>query len=570
MMCIDQCESRIQLDNALLRIAELEQKIKEAETDTQLANARIRISELEQRVAEAEEMNFRKDIELNWLKEKERLSKQREFGHSKDSNPDQLALFHFNEAEQLAKPTAKEPELVPASHEPVKPTRKRKAPRERKHLWENLPVKRIVHSLPESECSCPECGTDRRKMSEEVSRRLGVIPAQFYVEETVREVYVCDGCQKSGEHSPITTAEAPKAAIEKSIASPSVLAYIAALKYCDGLPLYRIEQMLRRMDLGISRQNLANWMIQVSDLWLKLIYDELHEELLSRSVAHSDATELQVLREPGRAPQTKSCMWLYCSGKWDADRSVVLFEYQMTKEAKWPREFLRGYKGYLHVDGASTYEAAGLQEVTLVGCLSHARRMFVNALKAAPKGVSTWGTHAAKGLEFCDMLFDLEREYDEVRPKLTPEGKYAERQLYSRVVLDAFYEWMIKERSNVLPQSYTGKAIDYCLNQRSKLYNFLLDGRLEITNNRAERSIKSFAIGRKNFLFSNSQRGADASAVIYSIIETAKANNLKPFEYLRWLFEEMPNKRLTKENLRLMLPWSKSIPLECRLSLIET
>ena len=543
MMCNELCETQIQLNTALLRIAELEHKVEQVETE-----------------------NAQQKMELSWMRDKLALKAQREFGYSKDSRPDQLALFHFNEAENLAQP-AEEPELVfEGISAPKTSGKKRKPRRERQDLWDKLPVKRTVYTLTEDQRECSACGTELRKISEDVQRRLGVIPAQFYVEETVREIFVCDGCQESGEQAPVITVEAPRPPIDKSIASSSVLAYVADLKYSDGLPLYRIEQMLKRMDMHISRQNLANWMMYISDLWLKPLYDALHRIMLARSVLHSDATVIQVLREPGRLAEADSSMWLYCTGQCDSDKAIVLFEYQQSKEAKWPKDFLRGFSGYLHVDGASTYEAAKMFNTILVGCLSHARRGYVNALKVAPKGVKTWGTHAARGLEFCDMLFDLEREYD--RDKLTSDERYEQRLLYSKVVLDAFYEWLITERHLVQSKSYTGKAMDYCLNQWVKLTAFLRDGRLEITNNRAERNIKAFVMGRKAFLFSNTPRGADASAVIYSIIETAKANNLKPYDYLKWLLEEMPNMRLTGENMQLLLPWSPAIPPSCKLDTI--
>lgn len=548
MMCSEHCEAQTQLNNALEELAELKLKLEQAS----------------QKLEQVTQENAQTKMENSWLREQLRLKIQREFGHSKDSNSDQLALFHFNEAEQLASPAAEEPTLTPSASALPKTPRKRKPSRERKDLWENLPVQRTVHTIPEGERACPHCGEERRKITEEVSRRLGVIPARFYVEEVVREVFVCDGCQEIGEHAPITTAEAPEPPIKKSIASASLLAYIADLKYCDGLPLYRIEKMLKRMDLSISRQNLANWMICISDMWLKPLYDELHNILLTKDILHSDATVLQVLKEPGRSAQTQSSMWVYNTGRSDAENSIVLFEYQQTKEAKWPKEFLRGFSGYLHVDGAPTYDAAKLLNVILIGCLSHARRGFVNALKVAPKGSKTWGTHAHRGQEFCDMLFDLEREYDKL--KLSPEERAAERELYSRVVLDAFYEWLVTERPNVQTQSYTGKAMDYCLKQWTKLSNFMLDGRLECSNNAAERCIKPFVMARKCFLFSNTPSGANASAILFSIVETAKANNLKPYDYLKWLLEQLPNIRLTSSELQQLLPWSPHLPSECRLS----
>jgi len=534
----------------------------------QLREANLRLEQLEQEKENLLQENALQQAELVWFREQNRLAKQRQFGHSKDSGPEQLALFHFNEAEQYADLKMAEPVLAMPEQLPSLPRRRgRKQIGKRQAFWDKLPKKTTRISIPEEERLCSECGTELHKMSEEVRRELRVIPAQFWVEEIVREVYVCQNCVGVGAPSPIVTAVAPIPPIEKSFASASLLAYIADMKYSMGLPLNRITKMLNRMDLNLNRQNLPNWMIQIAELWLKPLYDEMHRQLLQRSVLHSDETHIQVLREPGRKPETKSSMWIYTSAKSDDQQSIILYDYQETKAAKWPKSFLDGFSGYLHVDGASSYEAAQLKDVVLVACLSHARRGFMDTLKAAPKGVSAWGTHAARGVEFCDMLFDLEREYDTL--KLTHEERHAERLLYSKPVMDAFYDWLLAERPNIPAKFLLGKAVAYCLNQWPKLVNFLLDGRLEISNNRAERAAKAFVMGRSAWLFSNSPRGADASAVTYSVIETAAANNLKPFDYLKWLLEEMPQIRLTSENLQVLLPWSPLVPQSCKILLHE-
>uniref|UniRef100_UPI0003659479 IS66 family transposase n=1 Tax=Effusibacillus pohliae TaxID=232270 RepID=UPI0003659479 len=252
-------------------------------------------------------------------------------------------------------------------------------------------------------------------------------------------------------------------------------------------------------------------------------------------------------------------LWLYRTGR--EGPAIVLYEYQETRGGHHPRNFLSGFRGYLHVDGYSGYhKVAG---VTLVGCWAHARRKFDEALKALPDGKQKAAVTAREGLDFCNRLFAIERDIKDA----SPEERFKIRTERSRPVVDAFLAWLRAQKSNVLPKSLLGTAIHYCLNQWEKLEAFLKDGRLELDNNRSERSIKPFVMGRKNWLFSNTPRGAKASATIYSIIETAKENGLNPFQYLTWLFEELPQLADLKDPTALdhFLPWSNSLPAKCRM-----
>lgn len=300
-------------------------------------------------------------------------------------------------------------------------------------------------------------------------------------------------------------------------------------------------------------------MIKVTDRWLINIYDRMRDYLLLEEILHADETTVQVLKEPGRAAESKSYMWLYRNGR---DRPPnILFEYQRTRASKHPKKFLADFKGYLHVDGYGGYDS--IPNITLAGCWSHARRYFDEALKALPKGADQSKLTATQGLEYCNQLFAIEREC----VNKTPEERHEIRLKRSKPVLDAFSAWLKIQTPKVLPKSALGKAIKYCRKQWHKLIVFLEDGRLEIDNNRSERSIKPFVIGRKNFLFSNMPKGAKSSAVIYSLVETAKENGLKPFEYLKYLFEQLPNIDTTNdEELDQLLPWSPNIPLHCQVT----
>ena len=314
------------------------------------------------------------------------------------------------------------------------------------------------------------------------------------------------------------------------------------------------------MGIEISRQTMANWLIKASDIWLKLIYDRMHELMLQKDILYADETTLQVLREPGRSADTNSYMWLYRTGR--NETPIVLYDYQTTRAAKHPIKFLKNFKGYLHADGYKAYNS--VPEITIVGCWAHARRCFVDALKAMPPGKdNTPLTATEEGLKFCNKLFEIERELHEV----TDAERYEGRITKSKPLLDKFKDWLQYQSKRVAPRTPLGKAVQYCRNQWDKLSAFLLDGRLEIDNNRSERSIKPFVIGRKNWLFSNTPKGAASSATIYSIVETAKENGLNPFEYLKYLFDKLPNIDF-KDNMTLddFMPWATALPQECRVN----
>ena len=508
------------------------------------------IQALETKCAIQEQQIAELKAKLAWFEEQFRLSQQRRFGSSREQ-VDEHQLTIFNEAEKEANLSAPEPAMEEITY------RRRKRQGHREAQLKDLPVETIEYRLPPEERICPCCGEELKEMSTEVRQELKIIPAQVSLVKHVRFIYACRRCEKENIQTPVVTAPMPAPALPKSIASASALAHIMTQKYVEGIPLYRQEQSFAREGLELSRQTMANWVVQGSERWLMPLFDRMHEHLLKQEILHADETELQVLHEPGRSASSKSYLWLYCTGR--AGPAIVLYDYRTTRANKHPRQFLKGFKGYLHVDGYSGYN--NLPDITLVGCWAHARRGFVNALKALPPGSETAEVAAKEGLEYCNRLFTLEREMKE----LPPEERYARRLEYSRPLLDDFYAWLNYQRARVLPKSTFGQAIAYCLNQWEKLQAFLLDGRLELDNNRSERSIKPFVIGRKNWLFSNTPRGARASATIYSIVETAKENGLNPFAYLMYLFERLPNIDIDDEAaLDECLPWSGSLPPECR------
>ena len=487
---------------------------------------------------------------LKWYEEQFRLSQSKRFGASSEKTSlEQLALF--NEAEKTAHPKAQEPTVEEITY------KRRKARGLNKDTMADFPVEVIEYHLSKEEQVCPECNHSLHEMSKEVRRELTIIPAQVKVVEHVRSVYACRNCEKEATRTPIITASMPAAVLPGSFVSPSLMAFVMNRKYSEAIPLYRQEQQFVNFGIDLSRQTLANWMIHGANKWLKVLYDRMHTKLLAESFLHADETTLQVLQEEGRPATSKSYMWLYATGKFGPQ--IFLYDYQVSRAGKHPKDFLTGFKGLLQTDGYPGYN--DVTDVTRVGCFAHARRGFTDALKALPDKASPSSSVAMEGIEYCNKLFSIERTLSD----LSPEKRYEERLDQSKPVLEAFLLWLTVKKQQVLPKSQLGKAVSYCLNQWSKLEAFLLDGQTEASNNRAERAIKPFVIGRKNFLFSKSPKGATASALIYSVIETAKANGLSPYHYLVYLFEKLPNIDLMNlDQVDDLLPWSASIPDSCK------
>lgn len=505
---------------------------------------------LEKQNAELRAKLEKEKAEKNWIQEQLRLYQLKRFGTSSEkTNPDQLELPLFNEVETEANLQLPEPTVETITY------RRRKKRGHRKLILENLPVETVEYRLPEEEQVCSCCGGNLHVMSTEIRQEFIYIPAEVKVRKHVRYVYSCRPCEKNGIETPIKTAAMPKPVIAKSLASPSIVAHVMSQKYVEGMPLYRQEKQFHRMGLALTRQNLANWMIKAAEQWLSSLYDRMHQRLLELDIVHADETKLQVLREPGRPATSTSYLWLYRSGK--EGPPIILYDYQETRAGEKPKEFLEGFKGYLQVDGYAGYHK--VEDVTLVGCWAHARRKFTDALKSLPAN-SVKPVAATEGLHFCNQLFAVERTLKD----LAPQERYEQRLEKSKPILDAFLAWLKIQEPKVLPKSNLGNAISYCLNQWDQLVAFLEDGRLEIDNNRSERSIKPVVIGRKNWLFANTPQGARASAIIYSIVETAKENGLNPYYYLRYLFEKLPNMNLTDmKALDQLLPWSTTLPVSC-------
>ncbi|MGL4521590.1 MAG: IS66 family transposase, partial [Bacilli bacterium] len=443
-------------------------------------------------------------MQVKYYEEQFRLLKSKMYGKSSEkTDENQLTLDLFNEAEKETNETIEEPTI-----ETVTYTRKKRKGKRAEDL-SKLPTETIEYRLPAEEQICPCCEGNLHEMSQEVRKELTIIPAQVKVLEHKQFIYACRQCQKDEVETPIITAPMPKPAFPKSVASPSLVAFIMTQKYADSLPLYRQERGFQRMGITIPRQNMANWIIYAADKWLKPLYDRMRVKMLHEEILYSDETTLQVLREPGREAAKKSYLWLYRTGP--SSLPIVVFDYCQSRERTHPATFLKTFNGYLQTDGYSAYTK--IDNVTLVGCWAHARRKFDEAQKASPKESKGKITAATEGLDFCNKLYIIERKLK----ICTFEERKKVRQEKSAPILEEFHTWLLQKSTTMLPKSALGKAITYCLNQWAHLNTYLLDGRLEIDNNRSERSIKNTVIGRKNWLFSTSPKGAYSSAIVYSM-----------------------------------------------------
>jgi len=440
---------------------------------------------LKTRKEQAEEILVLK-AEVDWYKQQFCLAQKRLYGSSSEKSPVGQEEMLFNEAEACASETLPDP-----ATETITYTRNKKTKGRREQQLEGLPVEEHNYGLTDAEMVCQTCGGPLHKIGVDTRQELTIYPARVVLTKHNQDKCSCRDCERNGIENPIVTAPMPVPAFKNSLASPSAVAYIMSQKYVDGLPLYRQEQNLRRLGFELSRKVMSNWVIMGADL-LEVLFDRLKVLLLARDVMAADETPIQVLHEEGRKAQQKSYTWLYRSGRYGPP--IVLYEYKETREAEHPLAFLVGFVGYLHVDGYQSYE--GLPGVILVGCWAHARRYFIEALDAlkslSPMQRKSANTAASKGLAYCNKLFTIERDLRDV----TPEERHAARQLRSRPVVEEFHAWLVEMQPQVMSKFPTGKAIQYCLNQWDKLIAFLLDGRLELSNNRAERSIKPFVIGR--------------------------------------------------------------------------
>jgi len=473
------------------------------------------------------------------LQEQLNLAIARRYAASSEKiSPDQIYLFDEAEAgcagagvDDTDASASDDATVTVAAHQRKK--------RGRKPLPKNLPRVDVIHELAESERHCDHDGRRLTEIGEVVSEQLDIIPAKIQVIRHIRKQYACD-CGQC-----LKTAPLPAQPIPKSLASPGLLAHITVSKYQDALPLYRQEQILQRIGVELPRATLANWMIKAGTLIQPLI-NLLQDRLLSADILQMDETPVQVLKEPGKTAQSKSYLWVQRGGP--PEHPIVLYHYDPGRGAEVAKRLLEGFSGYLQTDGYAGYHAAvAFHGLTPVGCMAHARRKFMEAVKAQGRNKKRGKAH--RGLTLIQKLYRIEKQ----ARHLDPEKRHEQRQQQARPILDEIRTWLDQVLPQVPPTSATGKALHYLHNEWDKLIRYLDDGRLQIDNNAAENAIRPFVLGRKNWLFSDSVRGVKASANLYSLIETVKANRLEPYAYLRYLYTELP-KAETVEQIQALLP----------------
>lgn len=513
-----------------------------------------RLEAFEKRITELEAENKRLHDTVAYLTKQlfgKRSEKTSSLSEGQVSLFDELAQI-FNEVEDLADPKVAEPNL---QQEAAKFAQKRYKGQRKDQVKHLEHIKKVYH-LTAAERSCKTCGADLVVVGEEFVRsELEFIPAQVRVIDFYRETLECRPCRK-GDKPYMKKAELPDPVILHSLASPSTLAWIMHQKFVNAIPLYRQEAEWQMLGVTLSRATMSNWLMVAARDWLLPVTEHLRQELLKEKYLHVDETPIQVLQEEGRKNTTESYMWVYSTGQY-GDHPIRLFEYQPGRGGNYPKKFLKGFQGYLHTDAYAGYDK--VEKMIRCYCWAHVRRKFVDAL---PKDVqSAEATIAAQGIQFCNQLFEMEKALR----GLPVDERYKERLAKQIPMLEAFWSWAKSSSQRIMPKCKTSEALLYALKYKEGLMNYLKDGNCSISNNLAENSIRPFTIGRKNWLFSGSPRGAAASAAIYSLVETAKANGLSPHHYLSHILEDLPGLpfRQYPETLDRYLPWQPEIQKKC-------
>ena len=531
---------------SLLKIMQ-EHRQKQEET---LQKQETRIQLLEEKTKELEFLNA-------MLSDRLALAQRKRFGASSEKYADgytQLSLF--NEAEQEAEPDAPEPDLEEVHPSSYK--RKKRSGKKEEDLSSFETTEVIEYKLTGDDRYCPDCNTKYKVVTKESVKRLKFIPARFEVVEEVTCVYSCPKCgaMKRPEKAP--------SLLKGSVATPSLVAGIMNAKYVNGMPLARQEREFARYDLNLSTKTMANWIIQCACRYLQPLYDLMKEELLRSNYLHGDETRIQVIDEPDQKGSTQNWMWVYLTDEYSGSPRMVLFQYERTRAGYHPVEFLGDqFEGYFTCDGYQAYHSLP-ERIAATGCMAHARRRFDEALTVLKKDFTKEElkeTTAYQALARIGMLYKIE---EMIRDK-SPEERYKERQKQAKPLLEAFFEWLHKLEDSVDRSSMIGEAVRYALNQEVYLKRYLEDGRLSIDNLAAERALKNFATGRRNWLFAKSIRGAQASATVYSITETAMLNGKKPYNYLTYVKKKKKNLGPFPEKGAMLelLPWSASLPADC-------
>lgn len=520
---------------------------------TELVNLREENSELKSLLQKKSVTIESNVIEIDRLETELRLLRQKLYGAKSERMvlDDPTVQTHlFNEAEATATKEEKPDEELQS----VSYTRKKGG---RRPLPDNLPRIEQVHDIAEEEKVCG-CGSQLSRMGEEVTEELDIVPRQCRVIRHIRPKYACRQCEGTeSDKGAVQIAPPPVQLLPKTIATAGLIAAVVVEKFADGLPLYRQAARFSREGIEISRATLSNWVVRVGELCSPLM-KIFREDLLRGPLINADETPVQVLNEPGRANTTKSYMWVFRGGMSPPDQgggSIVLFDYRPTRSGEEIlKEYLTGYKGYVQTDGYVGYEVLSELSVKHAGCWAHVRRKFVEVVQAvdkARKGKERRGGSADEAVLKIRRLYEIERQGKE--RELTGTDLVEFRRKQAVPLLQEFHAWLTARVGSTPPKGMLGMAMNYALKQWDRLVVYVNDPCVGLDNNPAENAIRPFAVGRKNWLFAGSPAGAKASATLYSLVETAKANGIEPYRYLRFLFERLPY-ATTPEDYRKLTP----------------
>ena len=531
-----------------IQLRELKDLVNELKETTKLLRKTLEDVQKEKAAIQQERDNFKEQVDY--------LTKKL-FGSSSEKGacdiPGQMNLF--NEAESEMDPAAETSDRLAATEKPEKaekPDRKKRSTNEER--FKGIPVKKVMLEPDATDLTCSKCGGEMVPIGTEfVRRELKIIPARATVIEYYSVNYACKSCRQNDVTPTIIKGKDGKAHMMYGMASASTVAWVVYQKFCNGMPLYRIGQDLGRLGAKISRATLANWVIKNSEAFFTPMYDFFRRKLLERDFAMADETPVQVLHEPERRAQTKSYMWLFRSGE-DGDFPIIIYKYSETRAGDTAVDFLDGFHGYLMCDGYSGYNK--VKTAKRLACWAHIRRYLIDAI---PKGKQLdYAQPAVQGVMYTNQLFDIE---DKIRQKYKTFDAIKEARLkQEKPIIEGFLSWL--ERQNPIRNSRLDKAVTYIRNRKDYLASYLDDGRCSFSNNLSENCIRPFVVGRKGWLFCDTPAGAQASAMAYTMVETAKANKVNVYHYLTFLFDHQPNAQMTDEELEQLAPWNEDVKAE--------
>jgi len=522
----------------------------------EMEQLKLQLEKQQNKIKQQEKELKEKNILIENLLQAVRRANKKYFGSSSESTKEyksQLSLFEEDLAEKI---NATKNEIAVKSY-----TRTPRKPGVREEILKDLPVKVIECDISKDE-KCPKCGKELIPVGKELVRKeVEYIPAKIQVKQYIRNVYKCKNCGTGRSLSLVPTfvkGKVPKPLLNHSIISPSLLAWIMYQKFEMGIPLNRQEKDWLRLGLILPRTNMAHWINRVTDTWLKPVYEKLREEICASEIIHCDETRIQCNHEEGKKASSQSFVWVIRPGKSEKKQGVY-FQYTKTRKGENAKAILKGFTGTLITDGYSGYNK--IPDIKHALCWTHMRRYWINSIPLDSSKKEIPGSQGAKGREYCNKIFNIERKIE----KLLPDEKLKKRQELTKPVLDAYWSWVEEISEKNTTNDKLIQAITYAKNQRKNLETFMTDGKIPCSNNIAEQAIRPFAVGRRAWLFADTPKGANGNAIAYSLTESARANGLNSFAYLKYVLEQVTIMDLANqpELVEKLMPWSDELPAEC-------